>query len=295
MDSVILILSYSDDALEEEVMIEIDGEKCHLCRECVNVCHTGCMSVTGGRLRNDYHLCSTCCQCVAVCPTGALTWDGLESRKLEPEKAVSYEQLLHLLEARRATRGFNDTPVEREKLEKICRTVKLAPSNIYDLEVVLISDWKIIEELERISSEGVCRMNRWFFNNPWVFKPLQALSPQAVSDIDKRKTERIIGRGGSSLRGAPVVIMLTGNPWIGYSETSANYALCNMILTAQTLELGSVVSGSGLIFFSRSGRVLRMLGIPRDRRILAILEVGCPDVRFRRSVEGNYPAVHLFE
>ena len=64
-----------------------------------------------------------------------------------------------------------------------------------------------------------------------------------------------------------------------------------MILTAQTLGLGSCISGNSTVFFGRSSRARELLGISEDRSILAVLEVGYPAVRFRNSVEGNHPAV----
>ncbi|MBN2027634.1 MAG: nitroreductase family protein [Actinobacteria bacterium] len=274
-------------------MIRIDREKCNLCRNCVDICHTACMSVCGDELTIDYPLCSTCCQCIAVCPRGALSWDGAEPRELKGIETATYQQLVGLLKARRTTRRFKDMAVEREKLEKLCRTVKLAPTNIYDLEVIVVGDKAVIDELGEMGRKGIRRMYWLFYRNPLGFAFLKRFGrfSRAVNDIDRRKVFNSIEKGSTNLHGAPVLIMLTGDPWIGFARISAHYALYNMILTAQALGLGSCISGNSTIFFGRNKRARELLGIPGDRSILAVLEVGYPAVRFRHSVEGNYPAV----
>ncbi len=275
-------------------MIEVDGDRCTLCEECVSICHTRCMSVSGDELCIDYPLCSTCCQCVAVCPQGALSWNGVEPEELKDMKAADYEQLLGLLKARRTMRRFEDRPVEREKLEKLCGTVKLAPTNIYDLEVLVVEDRAVIEELGMIGRRGIKRIYWLLYRNPLGFDLLRRCKrfSHAVNYIDRRKVLNAIESGSTNLHGAPVIIMLTGDPWVGFAKISAHYALYNMILIAQTLGLGSCISGNSTIFYGNNRRAREMLGIPEHRSILAVLEVGYPAVRFRRSVEGNHAGVH---
>jgi len=278
-------------------VIVVDGDRCNLCKECVSICHTRCMYIRGGELHIDYSLCSTCCQCIAVCPQGALSWNGVEPEELKDLETADYEQLMGLLRARRTTRRFKDRPVERDKLQKLCRTVKLAPTNIYDLEVLIVEDRATIEELGKIGRRGIERMYWLLYRNPLGFDLLRRFKrlSGAVNYIDRRKVFNSIESGSTNLHGAPVLIILTGDPWIGFARISAHYALYNMILTAQTLGLGSCISGNSTIFFGRSRRVREMLGIPAPRTILAVLEVGYPAVRFRRSVEGNHAQVYWIE
>ena len=275
-------------------MIEIDHDACTQCGECIDICHTECMSLRGERLHIDYPLCSTCCQCIAICPEGALTLDGVESREIEEDWLPDHVSLLELLKARRTTRRYTDRPVEREKLEMICRASKLAPTNVYDFELIVVNEKQTLDELEEICLGFVAWIYRWFYKPAWVFNSLKKLTP-AMLDTDKVKIEHTLYGSREVFHGAPVMIMVIANPTIGHALASAQYAIYNMILTAQTLGLGSFINGGAKMALSRSRRARRILGIPKGKSILGILHVGYPAVRFRRTVEGNHPPIHWIE
>ena len=115
----------------------------------------------------------------------------------------------------------------------------------------------------------------------------------AVNEIDKVKTCNTLKRG-SIFHGAPALIMLIADPRIPHSELSCQYALYNMALMAQTLGIGSCVSGAGKMILSKNKEVSRKLNIPRNKRILGILFLGYPKVDFVRTVEGNFAPVRWY-
>lgn len=274
-------------------MIEVDEEACSLCQACVGICHTNCIAVTQGRVQVDHNLCSTCCQCIAICPQGALSWNGVKSREIQLEKLPSYESVLELLKARRTIRQFKDKAIEREKLEKICQAAKLAPTNVYDFELIVVTDQCIISQLERIGLEFIRKIDYLLYSFPIIFRLFKAVTP-AVNDIDRIKVQNTLKRQ-SLFHKAPVLILVIADPRIPHAEASCQYAMYNMILMAQTLGLGSCISGAGKLIFSRSKRVRRILNIPQGKNILGVLLVGYPAVHFYRTVEGNYPRMHWIE
>lgn len=275
-------------------MIEIDDGRCTRCGDCVDICHTECMSLRGEGLEIDYPLCSTCCQCIAICPEGALSWDGVQSREIEEERLPDYAGLLELLKARRTIRRYKEQPVEKEKLEAICRASRLAPTNVYDFELIVVTDEEVMDELEEICLGFVAVIYKLLYKPAWVFNLLKKLTP-AMQDTDREKMEHTLYGSREIFHGAPSMIIVVANPTIAHAEASAQYAIYNMILTAQTLGLGSFIDGGAKMFLSRSRRTRRILNIPRGKNILGILHVGYPAVRFRRTVEGNYPIIHWIE
>jgi nitroreductase/NAD-dependent dihydropyrimidine dehydrogenase PreA subunit len=273
-------------------LIIVDRERCAACGTCAEICHTRCMTVSRDSVDIDYPLCSTCGQCVAICPSGALSWLGNEPRELDTAKVPDYDSLLELLKARRTTRRYRDEPVPPDELEKVLRTARLAPTNVYDFEYVVITDRRVIRELEEICLRQVRMVNRLVYGWP-LFHLWKSITP-AINDIDRLKTKRTKGRS-SMFHGAPVMVLLTAHRWVAHAEASAQYSMYNMILGAQALGLGTCISGAGRMFLSRSGRVKDLLGIPKDKTVFGVLLIGVPDVRWKRSVEGYLPDVRRLD
>jgi nitroreductase/NAD-dependent dihydropyrimidine dehydrogenase PreA subunit len=270
-------------------MITIDSSKCVRCGDCRSICHASAISHGSESIEIDYTLCSTCCQCIACCPAGALSWDGIKSRKIVRELLPEDESLIELLKARHSIRSFKDKPVEREKLEKICATAKLAPTNNYDIELIVVHDVETIAKLEEINLSYIKRVNSLIYKNPLIFKILKLLTT-AVNDTDRKKIKRTLMRG-NIFQEAPVLIILAADPKIQHTEQSCQYVMYNMILTAQTIGLGSCISGAGKSILAKSKRAEEILGIPKGKKIQGILFLGYPAVSFTKSVEGNLPKI----
>ena len=91
--------------------VTIDRDLCTVCGLCVRVCGGPCLVMRDGAVECDLSLglgCIGCEQCMTVCPTGAITVSG---RDVEPEDALplppreeraSYDALLGLFRVRRS-------------------------------------------------------------------------------------------------------------------------------------------------------------------------------------------------
>lgn len=273
-------------------VIRIDHEKCILCKSCVSNCHTTCMTVHSNKLAIDYELCSTCCQCIAICPNGALTWEGQPSREIQVQLLPKSENILELLKARRSIRKFRNQQVEPDKLQYICQVAKLAPTNVYDIELIAITDSDLINDLEHTAINFIRKANSRLYSFPPAFKLLKRLTP-AINEIDKIKTINTLKRE-SIFHGAPALIMLLADPRITHSELSCQYSLYNMALIAQTMGIGSCISGAAKTILSRNKEVNRKLNIPKHKKILGVLFLGYPNVHYICAVEGNNAPVRWF-
>lgn len=250
------------------------------------------MTVHENKLAIDYKLCSTCCQCIAICTNSALTWEGNPSREIKTELLPKSENILELLKARRSIRKFRDQQIDEEKLQYICQVAKLAPTNVYDVELIVITDFNLIKELEHIVINFIRKANSRLYSFLPVFKLLKRLTP-AVNEIDKVKTLNTLKRE-SVFHGAPALIMVIADPRISHSELSCQYSLYNMALIAQTMGIGSCISGAAKTILSRNKEVKRKLSVPKHKKILGVLLLGYSNVRYIRTVEGNNAPVQWF-
>ncbi len=270
-------------------MISINTSKCSSCKSCIHICHTGCISLKNDLPVLNHELCSTCTQCVAVCPEQAIMWKGYGGKEIVRELLPSSEQLKEFFKQRRSVRKFLETPIEKETLEKIALISKYAPTNNYSIDVIIVDNKDLIEQLEAEAITYIKKAYNRFYHSPFIFKLMKKLTP-AFNDIDKAKIERTLQRG-SIFQKARALIVLTADKRIVHTELSAQYGLYNMSLYAQSLGIGSCISGAGKSILSKSKSVKRLLHISADKHIIGILFLGYSKYRFPNKVDHLVPSI----
>ena len=266
-------------------MILIDQNKCKLCGQCVEICHQNCMTITDQTLSINYEICSTCTQCIAFCPRQALAWDGIAPIPFDVSRLPSPEQLDELFKQRRTVRVFKDEAIDRVLLDEIVSYGIYAPTNNYDLRAVVVDDKAIMDALDQILTSFVAKMYKILFRPKLVFNLLQQITPM-INPKDKAKMESALARGYNFLA-PPAMIFIIGDKRVGLSEASAQYALYNIILFAQTKGIGSRLRGHGQLFFDRSKAAREQLALQKHEHILGMVELGYPAVKFRNKVNGK--------
>jgi nitroreductase/NAD-dependent dihydropyrimidine dehydrogenase PreA subunit len=237
-------------------MIVADEDKCTGCGLCVKICHEHCMVLNDDTISINYDLCSTCTQCIAVCPQQAISWDGVPPVAYDKTRLPSPEQLDELFKERRTVRFFKKDRVDRAILKEIVGYGIYAPTNNYNLRVIVVDDQEIIEALDRILMQFVSRIYKVVFKPKIVFNLIRRITPA----LDKR---------------------------IALSEASAQYALYNMILYAQAKGIGSSLWGAAEIFLDRNKAARERLGLQKHEHILGGLGLGYPAVKFANKVAGK--------
>ncbi|UCC65518.1 MAG: nitroreductase family protein, partial [Anaerolineae bacterium] len=238
-----------------------------------------------GVLYIDHDLCSTCTQCIALCPTLALSWDGVEPLPHEGQRLPTPEQLDELFKQRRTVRRFKEDPVNRALLQEVAEYGIYAPTNHYQLRALLIDDPQVLDELQAIGLRALRRVYNIFYRLKPVFTLLTRLTP-AMQEKDKVKLEACLA-DGRPFTVAPALIFVVGDASIAHAEASAQYALYNMVLYAQSKGLGSTISGGSKLLLNPSKAARRLLGLGKGERILATLYLGHPAVTFRNKVRGK--------
>lgn len=106
----------------ENIMVEIQKERCIGCGACVMDCPGHVIRLVEGKaeIRRS---CIQCGHCVAICPVKAVTipeYDMEEVEEYNPETfMLQPENFLHAVKFRRSVRNFKEKPVEKDKLKRI--------------------------------------------------------------------------------------------------------------------------------------------------------------------------------
>ncbi|MDQ7093855.1 nitroreductase family protein [Desulfosporosinus sp. PR] len=147
---------------------------------------------------------------------------------------------LELAQTRRSLRTYLDKPVEKEKLEYVLETARLAPS------------WKNMQCWRFIVVEG---------------RAEKAALAESMGDMNP---------GRKALTGAPVVVVLCAVPkesevWEGkdFMMLDAGLAMEHLILAATEQGLGTCWQG----LFAEQ-KVKEALNVPEDVRVLAMTPLG---------------------
>ncbi len=199
------------------------------------------------------------------------------------------EQMQEFLKYRRSIRKFKDKAIEKDLLKSLANISKYAPTNNQEIDIIIVDDKPLIEQLESKCISFINKTYKIFYRPKIVFGLLRRIMP-SINEIDKVKIERTLKRG-NIFQNAPALIILLADSRIPHTELSCQYALYNISLYAQSLGLGTCISGAGKMVLSKNKKIRRLLGIPYNKRIMGILFLGYPDVKFPNKVEGIEPKI----
>ena len=260
-------------------MVVIDRGRCTLCKACVEICPAYCLAVVAnGLFISSASSCGACGECIARCPQGALSWNGAAPRRIDRRALPAPESLEELLAARHTVRKFRDSVPDAALLDRIVASAGMAPTEVPDLELILVTNPETLRALESLALDRVEKRYLRFYNRPWLYELARKLTP-AASDFDRARLRHILRRG-SLFYGAPVLVLAVADPRHPAAEASCHDALYNMILMAETLGLGTCLSGTARDALSGLRRVRNMLGIGDSKRTLGVLLLGYADVEY---------------
>jgi nitroreductase/NAD-dependent dihydropyrimidine dehydrogenase PreA subunit len=271
-------------------MVIIDRGRCTLCKACVEICPASCLAVVAnGLFLSSTSSCGACGECIARCPQGALSWNGTATRRIDRRTLPAPESLEELFAARRSVRKFRDSAPDAELLDRIVASAGTAPTDIAGLELILVTDPETLRALESLALDRVEKKYLHFYSRPWRYELARKLTP-AASDFDRARLRHILRRG-SLFYGATVLVLAVADPRRPAAGASCHGALYNMILMAETLGLGTCLSGAAQEALSNLGRVRKILGIEKSKGVLGVLLLGCAEVEYPHAAGRDAIAV----
>ncbi|MBN1364749.1 MAG: nitroreductase family protein [Syntrophaceae bacterium] len=271
--------------------IEKCEDKCNECMLCVRDCVTGVWRNVGGKAQPvDVDLCNRCSHCIAVCPCNAIIHDGLKKEEISGvnRKNLSPDVYRDIIISRRSIRQFKKEPVPREIIERILDVARYAPtaSNDQNVGYIAVTDKDLIEKVARnifgrlsrlydITKKGIGKL---FVNHTGLFKNRYLRVMNYVQEQNAQNGRDFI------LHDAPVLILIHAPRGKPFASDNCNIAATTIINYAHALGLGTCFIGLMTIVLKFSEKLRKELGVPKGRRVYAVLVMGYPAYRYANTV-----------
>ena len=254
-------------------MVTVDHNKCTQCSICITNFRDYCISEQNGFPVIDYAICNQCQKCIAICPQQAFTMNRVAPLKIAGVEKLGYEELVSFLRLRRSIKKFIQKDIPADIIEKIARSAKYAPNQNKNIDILIIDDPQLIQTIDAYALHFV---KRWYvllfkFKPATWFFSLFAKSLPVVKkkmELDLKVKQRVVKENTN------VLLVALGNPKVPVTELSAQYLLGTMILTAQSLDVGSTLMDSLKLTFNLSKQLKKQLGISKTDKVLGVLALG---------------------
>jgi len=285
------------------VTTTIDLARCTGCGACVAVCPAETLTLVDGHAQVTGEHCLACDHCRAVCPAEAVRVEALDpaatrlvtldvdDRALapgEPDPAL----VARLLGSRRSSRRFDPArPVPEPLLADLCRLAVTAPSgtNGQPWSFTVVPDRAGVVAVARAVGRFFHRLNR-LADNPLARVASRLFGGDALGLYHRRYRPQVedaltrFERDGRDLlfHHAPALIIVSTRPPASTPAEDALAATQNLCLAAHACGLGTCLIGFAVEAMRRDGRIGRLVGIPAEERVQAVIALGHSDERWVR-------------
>lgn len=282
--------------------ITIDEELCTLCGQCVEVCIIAKLLESGEEVINIVkpELCSLCGHCVAICPVDAITVGEDEPMPLPKGKAVTPEQMMVHLRTRRSIRHYEEEPVPRELIERVIEAGRFAPTggNLQSIYFTIVTDPNKIDVVRK----KVLTYTEDYIEAQEALAKEQEIKGTLSDEQRKRMTvfitirsmvERYKKGQDTIFYGAPVVILLHGEPENIRNKDNADLMAMCCLLMAESLGLGTCIIGLLTTAAANDETLRELIGLPKGHQVFTSMVMGYPTLEFnkapgRRPVKANW-------
>lgn len=296
-------------SFRESGVPSVDAERCKGCGLCVRTCPEEVLVMEDGRPRaaaGTFLGCIACGQCMAVCPTGGITVSGRGLRpddriELPPrDRQATLEQFEALAVARRSVRRFKPEDVPRDLLEQVVRVASTAPMGIppSDVGVVVFSR----REQVRAFAEDACacfeKAGKFFhpivlgLMRPFIGKSQYEMFRDFIRPLLRLLPEMWKQGRDKFTYDAPALMLFHHGPMT--DATDCTIAATYAMLAAETMGLGSCMLGT-TVALSNDKRLKAKYGIPPENKVGVALALGYPDVHFHHAIRRRLASVHFAE
>lgn len=238
----------------------IDRQNCIGCRRCEKDCVAGCIKVVDAKADIDEASCIGCGHCYAVCPTGAVVMPEAKADEgeLRSFSEIDSRLLLQAMKSRRSIRRFTSRSVEGEKLNMILEAGRYSPTaaNAQDVAFTVLGS-------KQTECESICVQ---------LFRKAAEKLGKVSEYVRKLEID-----DNFFFKGAPLVIVVSAK-----NTGNADLAAAYMEIMAESLGLGVLYSGFFIACTRLSGKLRKLLKLPKGHKAAKCLVIGYSAVNYRR-------------
>ena len=259
-----------------------------------------------GEIRIDHSRgfgCIACGQCMMVCPSDSIAVTG---RKLDPGDVIdlpapsiraTFDQVEALMLSRRSIRRFRKEPVPREAIDRVIAAAATAPMGIppWEVGVSVFHGREKVRELAWDTADAYERLLKFFES------PVGALFRMVMKKPARRQFETFILPLGRDLvegkkKGcdyvlydAPAVLLFHASP---YGDGADAFIACTYaMVAAEAMGLGTCMIGCVAPVLERRKDLMKKHGVPVGHIPKIVLILGYPAVHFRKAIRRPFLSV----
>lgn len=277
-------------------IINVDLERCTLCKACVNDCVANLFYIKSDLLQIIDIFeegCIGCGHCVAVCPLGIIKLKDYDREPLDTiykiEDIPDFTSFYKLALKRRSIRQFKDTPVPKKLIEKLLDLARFSPtgSNSENVHYTVIKDKETVAKISNIITEKVKRITETLEDPKGREKIKAKMSEEEFNRIieDLPKTKgilRMLESGIDFWCWEGELIFIHGDLTIGGILTNSALSAAHIMLAAETLGLGTCSLGYLTGHTNQSETLKKIIKLPKNHEVGYALTIGYSKVKFNR-------------
>lgn len=270
-------------------MIIIDLNKCNACGLCVKICHESCLHLDNDILKVDYKFCSTCTQCISICPKQAITWDNVKPEMFDKSLYPDSQNFGELLMQRRTIRDYTSQKIDKPLLEEIANFAIYAPTHNFNFRTIIIDDDHIINQIDSLIYEFSINIYKWLYKPKIIRLLIKIFSPDREFEYlkVKPKLENVQKRNRGFKTKPAAIILIIGNRKIPLTLESAQYALYNIDLYAQTKGIACRNLVGNQMILNANRKFKGIIGLDKNEKIFGAITMGYSTIKFRNKVLGK--------
>lgn len=272
-------------------MVSVDRNICKKCGLCISYFKGYCINSENEFPIIDYKICNQCQKCIAICPHQAILMNNTPPIKISTLNKIGYEELISLLKFRRSTKKFIKKDIPKYIITDIALSAKYAPNQNKNIDILIIDDKDIIKLIDLHALKYIKPFYKLIFSIKIItlfvnffLKPIYIIKKKMEHDLFNNK--HIIKKNTN------VLLLMIGNPKIPVTEMSAQYLLSTMILTAESLNIGSTLMDSLKIIINIDKKLKKKIGLKKCDKILGVLALGYADEKIMNIPDGYEIKLH---
>lgn len=275
-------------------MVIIDKEKCIGCGMCVMDCQTRDIQLKDSKASVLNNVCLKCGHCAAICPVNAVVLDDYDEKEIIDYDNDTFknnpENFLNAIKFRRTIRHFKNTPVEKEKLEKIIEAGRFTPTGGNRQPISYIVVQNKIRELTELALEALYEIacHQDFSADKKDPSGQKRRYAAMWKNMYRQYHEGNVDR---LFFNTPAMIIVLGDKDASVSpEVDGGLAAANMQTMADALGLGVCFNG----FFTIAAadkRIREFLNIPDNKKVIVSMLLGYTNNKYYRTVPRKKPEI----